>query len=83
MSRPIHIPHHDCEVQLSAHPLTVAAESGTVARSIGFLPNRQTTPPQGLLLGWRRFCDTAQPSGPSHPIVAPSARRAAPRGSVA
>ena len=80
MSRPIHISHHDREVQLSAITLSPAAESGVVARGIGFMSSRQTTPPQaGTLQGWRRFLDTTQPSGPSRQIVAPSARRAAPR----
>jgi hypothetical protein len=78
MSRPIHVSHHDREVQLSAQPLTAAAESGAVARDLGYLPARQTTPPQDLLLGWRRFLDTTQTSGPSRSIDPPSARRAAP-----
>jgi hypothetical protein len=84
MYRPIHIPSHPREVQLSATTLTTAAESGAVARDLGFMPSRQTTPPQaGTLQGWRRVLDTPQPSGPSRPIVAPSARRAAPRRSAA
>lgn len=84
MSRPIHAPSHPREVQLSATSLSTAAESGAVARDLGYLPSRQTTPPQtGTLQGWRRFCDTPQPSGPSRPIVAPSARRAAPHRSAA
>jgi len=83
MHRPIRIPSHPREVQLSATTLTTAAESGAVARDLGYLPARQTTPGAGALQGWRRFLDTPQPSGPSRPIVAPSARRAAPRRSAA
>ena len=82
-SRPIHASSHPRESQLSATPLSVAAESGVVGRSLGFMPSRQTTPPADLQTGWRRFLDTTQPSGPSRPIVAPSARRAAPRRSAA
>jgi len=81
--RPIRSLIRPREEQLSAVALTSAAESGSVARDLGYLPSRQTTPPQGLPLGWRRFCDSPQPSGPSRPIVAPSARRAAPLRSVA
>lgn len=82
-SRPIHSSVNPNEVQLSATSLSTAAESGAVARDLGYLPARQTTPQAGVVLGWRRFLDTTQPSGPSHPIVAPSARRAAPRRSAA
>lgn len=83
-SRPIHAPSHPREVQLSTTTLSTAAESGAVARDLGYLPSRQATPPQaGTLQGWRRFLDSAQPSGPSRPIVAPSASRAAPRRSAA
>lgn len=82
-SRPIHSPSHPRESQLSATSLSAAAESGAVARGLGYLPARQTCPGAGVLMGWRRFCDTTQPSGPSRPIVAPSARRAAPRRSAA
>ncbi len=81
--RLIYTPSHHHEVQLSAQPLTAAAESGAVARDLGYLPARQTTPPQGLLLGWRRFLDTTQTSGPSRSTTAPSARRAAPLRPVA
>lgn len=82
-SRPIHAPSHPRESQLSTTTLSADAESGVVGRGLGYLPHRQTTPPADLQTGWRRFCDTTQPSGPSRPIVAPSARRAAPRRSAA
>ncbi len=45
MHRPIHVPMHPFELQLSATKLSSAAESGTVARDLGFLPERELTPP--------------------------------------
>jgi hypothetical protein len=43
--RPIHIPCSPREQQLSATALSAAAESGAVARDLGFIPARQTTAP--------------------------------------
>lgn len=80
---PIHVPHHHPEVQMSAVRLSPSEEAGERSAALGMSPQRNHQPPAGLLLGWRRFLDTAQPSGPSNRIIAPSARRAAPRRSVA
>lgn len=45
MPRPIHIRSHPDERQLSVMSLSAAAESGAVARDLGYLPARQLTPP--------------------------------------
>jgi len=44
--RPIHMRCSPREQQLSATSLSVAAESGSVARDLGFLPAHQTTAPE-------------------------------------
>ena len=77
--RPIHLPAHDREVQLSATSLTNAAESGDVGRRHGILPERSHQPPAGLLQSWRRFVDCSQPSRPTGTMPRPSDRRPAPR----
>jgi len=62
-------------LHLSQTVISSAAASGAVARDLGYLPRRQTTPPQNLIQGWRRFLD------PGAHVAAPkpSAYHPAPR----
>ncbi len=70
MFTPIHIQPHQHEVQLSAVALSTAAESGEVARGLGYLPARALQPPvEVIVAGWRRFLDP----GPCRPSPKPSA----------
>ena len=48
---PVHQPCSPCERQLSAVTLSPAAESGAVARDLGFLPARQHTAPSRREIG--------------------------------
>ena len=45
MSSHPHISAHSREIPLSSVTLSAAAESGAVARDLGFIPARQTTAP--------------------------------------
>lgn len=74
-SRPIFAPQHDREVQLSATPLSSAAESGEISRSLGLVPSRQQQLPAGWPPAWLRFCDSSQPRQPRRSVVMPSLQR--------
>ncbi len=55
---------------LSQTTISPVARSGAVARDLGYLPKRTTTPPRSTpgLLGWRRFLATSPNPSAHHPV---------------
>ena len=46
MPRPIRVPHHDREQQLSTTALTPTEAAGDLAKHLGLKPNRSLQPPR-------------------------------------
>jgi hypothetical protein len=63
-----HVPH---EIQMSAIDMTRSEASGERLINYGLRSSRQTTPPRGLVLGWRRFLDPGIHPRPSDHHPAP------------
>jgi len=54
--RPIHVPHHSREQQLSTTKLSPTEAAGDLARSLGLYPNRKLLPPRCREVGPAHVC---------------------------
>lgn len=71
--RPIHVPHHANEVQLSAITLRASEASGDRARDLGLVPSRHHQLPRDRTVPASHVCFVHPPI--PHPYPRPSVGR--------